>query len=91
MRPNRDANVLQDAVVLLHDRVVDRHARVVDDFVDDAVRIGLRHPAEVVDRLRPVALPTGIDFVDRANLARFRIGDQLLVVKTPPGRRVAAE
>ena len=91
MRPDRDAHVLEDVVVLLNGRMVDRHARIIDDLVDDAVRIGLRCPAEVINRLRPVALPAGIDFVDRANLARFRVGDQVVVVEAPPRRRVAAE
>ena len=91
MRPDRDADVLQDVVVLLDGRMVDMHARIVDDLVDDPVRIGLRRPAEVVDRLRPVALPAGIDFVNRANLARFRVSDQVLVLEAPPRRRVAAE
>ena len=71
--------------------MVDRHARIIDDLVHDAERISLRHPAEIVDRLRPVALPAGVDFVDRANLARLRLGEQILVVEAPPGRRVAAE
>jgi hypothetical protein len=91
MRPNRDANVLEDVVVLLDDRMVDRHAWIIDDIVGDAIRIGLRHPGEVINRLRPIALAGGIDFVDRANLARFRVGDQVLVVEAPPGRRLENE
>ena len=55
------------------------------------IRIGLRRPAEIVDRLRPVALAAGVDFVDRADLARLRVGDQIVVVEAPPRRRVAAE
>jgi hypothetical protein len=52
---------------------------------------GLRHPAEIVDRLRPVALPAGVDLIDRANLARLGLGEEVVVVEAPPGRRVAAE
>jgi hypothetical protein len=91
MRPDWDAHVLQDVVVLLDGRMVDMHARIVDDLVDDPVRICLRRPAEVVDRLRSVALPAGIDFVNRADLAWFRVGDQVLVLEAPPRRRIAAE
>ena len=71
--------------------MVDRHARIVDDLVHDAEGIGLRHPTEIVDRLRPIALAAGIDFVDRADLARLRLGEQIAVVETPPRCRVAAE
>ena len=78
-------------MVLLDGLVVDRHAGIVDRLVHDAERIGLRRPAEIVDRLGPVALPGGVDLVDGADLARLRLGDQLLVVEAPPGRRVAAE
>ena len=91
MRPDRDAHILEDVVVLLHGRMVDGHARIVDDFVDDAERIGLRRPAEIIDRLRPVALPAGIDFVDRADLARLRLGNQVVVLEAPPCRRIASE
>ena len=71
--------------------MVDRHAGIVDDLMHDTIWIGLWRPAEVVDRLRPVALAAGIDFVDRANLARFRVGGQIVVLEAPPRRRIAAE
>ena len=78
-------------MVLLHRLVVDRHAGIVDRLVDHAERVGLRRPAEIVDRLGPVALPGSVDLVDRADLARLWLGDELLVVEPPPGRRIAAE
>ncbi len=78
-------------MVLLHGLVVDRHAGIVDRLVDHAERVGLRRPAEIVDRLGPVALSGGVDLVDGADLARLRLGDELLVVESPPRRRVAAE
>src|SRR5262245_15697981 len=81
----------EDVVVLLHDRMVDRHAWIVDDLVHDTIRIGLRNPAEVIDRVRPVLLPAGVDLVDRAHLAGLRFSKQIIVMKAPPGRRVAAE
>ena len=91
MRPDRHADVLQDAVVLLDRGMIDRHAGIVDGRVHDAERIGLRHPAEIVDGLRPVAFAGGVDLVDRDHLARLRLGQQVVVVKAPPGGRVAAE
>src|SRR3954469_12538068 len=91
VRPDRNAYVLEDAVVLLHGRMIDRHAGIVDGLVLDAERIGLRRPAEIVDRLRPVALSAGVDLVDRDDLARLRLGEQLLVVEAPPRGGIAAE
>src|SRR5262245_66100670 len=91
MRPDRDAHVLQDAMLLLHGLVVHGHARLVDDLVHNAEGIRLRRPLEVVDRLRPVALTGRVDLVDRDHLAWLRIGEQILVVKAPPGGRVTAE
>ena len=81
MRPDRNADVLEDAVIFLDRGMVDRHARVIDRLVHHPERIGLRRPAEIVDRLRPVALTGGVDLVDRADLARLRLVDQLLVVE----------
>ena len=78
-------------MVFLDGRMVDWHARVVDGFVHNTERVSLRRPAEVVDRLRPVALPAGVDFVDCDDLARLRFRDQLLIVEPPPRGRVAAE
>ena len=91
MRPDRDAHVLQDAVVLLDHAVVDRHARVVDDLVHDAERVLLRHPAEVVDGARPAGRAGRVDLVDGDDLARLRLLEQVLVVEAPPGGGVAAE
>src|SRR5262245_22125333 len=91
MRPDRNAHVLQDIVVLLDARVIDRHARIIDSLVDDTERIGLRCPAEIVDSLSPISLATGVDFIDRAYLAWFRVGDEILILETPPRRRIAAE
>src|SRR6266849_4293322 len=54
-------------------------------------RIGLRDPPEIIDRLRPAPLSASIDLVDRDHLARLRLGQQILVVETPPGGRIAAE
>ena len=81
----------RDAVVLLDRAVVDRDAGIVDGLVDHAERIGLRRPLEIVDRLGPVALSGGVDLVDRDHLARFGLGDQLLVMEAPPRRGIAAE
>ncbi len=36
-------------------------------------------------------VPGGVDLVDRDDLARLRIREEILVVKTPPRSRVAAE
>src|SRR5262249_39326397 len=91
VRADRDAHVLENALALLHGAVIDRHPRIVDDLVHDAERIGLRHPAEVVDGARPVLLAGGIDLVDRDDLARLGLGEELLIVEAPPGGGVAAE
>ncbi len=91
MRPDRHAHALQHRPVLGDRAVVDRHARIVDDLVDDAVGIGLRHPAIVVDRLGPVLGTARIDLVDGDHLARLRLLDQVVVVKAPPRRGIAAE
>ncbi len=71
--------------------MVDRDAGVIDRLVYDTGRIGLRRPAEVVDRLRPVSLAARIDLVDGDHLARLGLGQQILVVEAPPGGRVAPE
>ena len=91
VRADGDAHVLEDAVVLLDRLVIDGHAGIVDGLVHDAVGIRLRRPLEVVERLGPVALAGRVHLVDGDDLARLRIGQQLLVVKAPPRRRVAAE
>ena len=71
--------------------MIDRHARVVDDLVDDAERVLLRRPAEIVDGPRPTGRAGGVDLVDRDHLARLRLLQQILVVEAPPGGGVAAE
>src|SRR5262249_9316253 len=91
MRPDRDPDIFEDVVVLLHDRMVHWHAGIIDGLVDDAKRIGLRHPTEIVYSVRPVLLSAAVNFIDRAHLARFRLSKQIIVVKAPPSRRVAAE
>src|SRR5262249_8904134 len=91
MRPDRNAHVLQDIVVFLDARVINRHARIIDSLVDDAERIGLWCPAEIVDSLSPISLTTGVDFIDRADLAWLRFRNQILILEAPPRRRIAAE
>ncbi len=71
--------------------MVDRHAGIVDDPVHHAKRTGLRHPAVIIDRARPVAAARRIDLVDRDDLARFRLGQEIVVVEAPPCRRIAAK
>src|SRR5215207_3881151 len=56
MRPDGDADVLEDPVCLLDRAAVDRHARVIDGLVDHPGWIGLGRPLEVVDCLGPVPL-----------------------------------
>jgi hypothetical protein len=57
---------------------------------DDAVRIGLRRPDVVVDRLGE-RLARGIELEDRDHLARLRLLDQVVIVKAPRGRDVGTE
>src|SRR5208282_101622 len=54
-------------------------------------RIGLRYPAVIVDRTGPVAAFRSIDLIDRDDLARLWLGQQIVVVEAPPCRRIAAE
>ncbi len=91
MRTDRNPHVLQDAVGLLDRGMIDGNAGIVDGLVHDAGRVGLRRPSEIVDGLRPVAFAGGIDLVDRDHLARLGFGEQVVVVKAPPGGRVAAK
>src|SRR5262249_15404137 len=91
MGPDRDADVFQDAVVLLNNRMVDRHTRIIDGLMHHTIRIGLRHPAEVIDRTRPVLLSAAVDFVNRAHLAGLRLSEQIVVMKAPPRGSVAAK
>src|SRR4051812_14380017 len=91
MRSNRYADVLQDPVVLFNGAMVNRDTRVVDGVVDHSEGIGLRGPAEIVDRLCPVPLSGGIDLEDGDDLARLGLGDQLFVMEAPPRRSVTPE
>ncbi len=91
MRADGDTHALEHALVLLNRAVVHRHARIIDDLMDDTIRISLRYPAIVVDRLRPVAGARGVDLVDGDHLSRLRIIHQILVMEAPPGGGIAAE
>src|SRR3954462_842710 len=91
MRTYRNAHILQGAVVLLDRGVIDPNAGIVDGFVHHARRIGLWSPSEIVHGFRPVAFACRVDLVDRDHFARVGLGQQVLVVETPPCRRVAAE
>src|SRR4051794_11374884 len=75
MRADRYAYVLEYAPVLLDRGVVDRHAGIIDDLVHDTERIGLRRPAEVIQRLGEVALTRRVDLVDRNHFALLRLLD----------------
>jgi hypothetical protein len=74
MRSDRHPHVFEDAVILLDQTVVDRHSRIIDDLVDDAERVLLWDPTIIVDRLGPIFLAAGVEFVDRDDLARLRFG-----------------
>src|SRR6516165_7445471 len=89
--PNRDAYVPEDAMPFLDQGVVDRHPGIVDHPVLHAERVGLRYPAVIVDRTRPVAALRCIDLVYRDDLARLRLGQQIVIVESPPCRGVAAK
>src|SRR2546427_669171 len=91
MGADRNARILQDPVVLLHRRVINRHAGVIDDLVHDTKGVRLRGPHEVVDRLRPVPLARGVDLVDRDHLSGFWLRREVFIMKPPPRGRVAAE
>jgi hypothetical protein len=84
----RNAHVLEDPVVLLDSTVVNRDPRVVDGLVRHAERISLRRPSQVINRLGRVSLSTGVDHIDSDHFARLRLGDQFLLVETPPGGRI---
>ena len=78
-------------MVFLDRGVIDRNARIVDGLVNYAGGVGLWSPSEIIYGFRPVAFAGGVDFVDSDYLARLWLGEQVLVVKTPPRGRVAAE
>src|SRR5260370_7484486 len=72
--------------------MVDAHPRVVDCGMQNAERIALRRPTEVVGRARAMAaMVLAVDLVNRHDLARLGLTQELLVMKAPPGARVAAE
>ena len=71
--------------------MIDRNAGVINRLVHHAERIGLRRPLEIVDGAGPIALSAGVDFIDRDDFAWLRLGQEFLVVETPPRRGVAAE
>src|SRR5258708_30376416 len=65
--------------------------------MNDTERVDLRLPAVRIERPRerrrvviPFA-PREVDFKDRHRLARFRLGQQLVVVISPPRRDAGAE
>ena len=70
--------------------VIDAHAGIIDGRMHDAVRIGLRRPDVVVDRLGE-RLARGVELEDRDDLARLRLLDQIVIVKAPIRRDVGAE
>ncbi len=71
--------------------MVDRYARVVDSRVNHPERVGLRSPAEAVNRLGVWRLRVLVHLVHRDHLAFARLGQQVVVLKAPPGGGVAAE
>src|SRR5258708_29564326 len=71
--------------------MVDRHSGVVDDPVHYAEGVGLRYPAVIVDRTRPVAAARRVELIDRDHLARLRVGQQIVVMEAPPSGGIAAE
>src|SRR5258708_30052037 len=72
--------------------MVDARARVVDRGMPNAERIALRRPTEVVGRARVMAaMVLAVDLVDRHDLARLGLSQELLVMKAPAGGGVAAE
>src|SRR4030081_101603 len=71
--------------------MVDRHSGVVDDPVHHAEGGGLRYPAVIVDRPRPVAAARRVELIDRDHLARLRVGQQIVVMESPPSGGIAAE
>ena len=86
----RHAHVGQDVLASGDELRVDPDARVVDRRVNDSIRICLRRPDIVVDSLGE-RLARRIELVDRDDLARLRLLNQVLVVEPPVCRRVRAE
>ena len=90
MQPRRHLHLGQDILALADGRVIDPHARIIDRGMHDAVRIGLRGPDVIVDRFRE-RLARGVEFEDGDDLARLRLLDQVVIVKTPVRGGVGAE
>src|SRR3954449_5043902 len=91
MRTYRNPNILQDAVVLFDSGVIDWNSWIVDCFVYNARRVGLRSPSEIIDGFRPVAFASGVHLIDCDHFARLGVGEEILIMKTPPRGRIAAE
>src|SRR5260370_23074434 len=71
--------------------MVDAHPRVVDCGMQNAERIALRRPTEVVGRARVIAaMVLAVDLVNRHDLARLGLSQELLVMKAPPAGGVTA-
>src|SRR2546423_10206109 len=91
MRPYRNTDVLQDAMVFLNGAVIDRDARIVDGFMNHSGWIRLRRPFEIIQRFGPIPFTGGIYLVDGNDFARLGFGKQVLVVDAPPCRSIAAK
>lgn len=91
VRANRYAHTLEHAVILGDGRGINRQTGIIDGGMNDAERVGLRRPLIVVHGARPIAFALRVQFVDGYDSALLRLFDQIVVLKTPPGRRVAAE
>ncbi len=90
MQPRRHPDAGQDVFPLADGGVVDPHAGIVDGGMNDAVRIGLRRPDVVVDGFR-IRLARSVEFENGDDLARLRLLDQVVIVKTPIRRGVGTE
>src|SRR3954453_13172645 len=64
MRPHRNAHALQDPVVFLVERMIDRHSGVVYDRVHYANRICRWSPALIVYRRSPVESGCRAELID---------------------------
>src|SRR5262249_158403 len=89
--PDGDSDVLEDAPMLLHLAVVHRDTRIVDHRMHYTKRVRLWHPAKIIERPGPVALASGIHFIDGDDLTQLGLLEQVVVMKAPPGSRIAPE
>src|SRR5690242_7004417 len=71
--------------------MVDRHPRIINDRMNNAEGIRLRHPAVVVHRPRAIALSRSVDVIDRHDLPLFRFFADVVVLEAPPCGSVAAK